>query len=364
MKTPILIVLNGGLFVLFIYLLRRELLSYHHKGRWWLTWLAIAVITLMDEFTSIFYAPAEAYRFIGPSAIVFIAVTSLLIRFMSTRFTEIAEILEHHGLIGGGVYSFSYLVLGPMVSFVAVASIMVDYILTACISAVSAVANAASFFAFSDPLKIVLVLAIIWGVAGLNILGIRENARFTFMIFIGRGLRHAQPHRLRDPGPGRQAMGQIHLAANAGNQTVHNRLLDETTAISSPASPSASWPTPGWNRSSRPRDLCAVGRRSARPTRFWALTVGVVTPVVAALALSANIDFKAHEGDLITYYATMLNGVPFGLAVAALASFTLTMAVNTAFVASSELMERVAHRYGFHWFIATNRVNPCTAFIS
>ncbi len=51
----------------------------------------------------------------------------------------------------------------------------------------------------------------------------------------------------------------------------------------------------------------------------------------------------------------MLNGVAFGVAVAALASFTLMMAVNTAFVASSELLERVAHRYGFHWFIVTNR---------
>jgi len=40
-----------------------------------------------------------------------------------------------------------------------------------------------------------------------------------------------------------------------------------------------------------------------------------------------------------------------------LASVTLTMAVNTAFVASSELMERMAHRYGFHWIIATNRRN-------
>ena len=88
---------------------------------------------------------------------------------------------------------------------------------------------------------------------------------------------------------------------------------------------------------------------------FLALTVGVVTPLVTILVLSTRIDFKAHEGDLITHYATMLNGIPFGLAVAALASFTLTMAVNTAFVASSELMERVAHRYGFHWLIATNR---------
>jgi hypothetical protein len=88
---------------------------------------------------------------------------------------------------------------------------------------------------------------------------------------------------------------------------------------------------------------------------FLALTVGLVTPLIAALALSAPINFKEHEGDLITHYATMLNGVPFGIAVAVLASLTLTMAVNTAFVASSELLERAAHRYGFHWLIATNR---------
>ena len=43
------------------------------------------------------------------------------------------------------------------------------------------------------------------------------------------------------------------------------------------------------------------------------------------------------------------------MAVAALASFALIMAVNTAFVASSELIERVADRYGFHWVTATNR---------
>jgi amino acid transporter len=213
MKTPILILLNLGLVALFIYLFRnRELLSYHHKGRWWLTWLAIGVITLMDEFTSIFYVPAEAYRFIGLSAIVFIAVTSLLIRFLSTRLTEIAEILERHHLIGGGVYSFSYLVLGPMVSFVAISSIMVDYILTACISAVSAVSNAASFFPLSHTALIIAVLAIIWGVAGLNILGIRENARFTFLIFVAAaiimlnlivsGLLHLDAH----------ALGQVHHA--------------------------------------------------------------------------------------------------------------------------------------------------------
>ncbi len=188
MKTLVLTFLNIGLLLLFIKLFRqRNLLSFTEGGRVWLTYLAVGVITLMDELTSVFYAPAEAYRFIGLSAIFFIAVTSLLIRFLSTRLVEIAEILEHHGLIGGGVYSFSYLVLGPSMSFVAVASIMVDYILTACLSSVSAVLNSVSFvpvLSQSEPLRIILVLAILWAMAGLNILGIKENARFTFMIFV------------------------------------------------------------------------------------------------------------------------------------------------------------------------------------
>ena len=124
MKTTVLIIANLSLLGLFLYLLfRKNGLSYYRDGRIWLTWLSVAVITLMDELTSVFYAPAEAYRFIGPSAIVFIAFTAAFVHYMTTRLVEIAEILEHHKIFGGGVYSFSYLVLGPTVSFVAVSSI-------------------------------------------------------------------------------------------------------------------------------------------------------------------------------------------------------------------------------------------------
>ena len=129
MKTLVLVALNITLLGLFIFLLtRRHLLTYHYKRQLWLTWLSVGIITLMDEFTSPFFAIAEAYRFIGSGALVFIALTSLLVRFLSTRYTEIAEILEKNNIIGGGVYSFSYFVLGPTVSFIAVASIMVGYI--------------------------------------------------------------------------------------------------------------------------------------------------------------------------------------------------------------------------------------------
>jgi amino acid transporter len=356
MKPIILTVLNLGLVALFIYLLRqRDLLAYHTQGRWWLTWLAIGIITLMDEFTSIFYVPAEAYRFIGLSAIVFIAVTSVLIRFLSTRLTEIAEILERHHLIGGGVYSFSYLVLGPMVSFVAVSSIMVDYILTACISAVSAIANVTSFFSLSEPTKMILALGIIWGVAGLNILGIRENARFTFMIFVAAafvllnlivsGLLSLDAYSLEKLQQSVQITAQqVHTGSWTGD---YSKFISHIAfCILAYSGVESVLQTAGLVRS---------WQEIRKAYLFLGLTVGVVTPLVAALALSAPIDFHKHEGDLITHYASLLNGLPFGILVATLASFTLTMAVNTAFVASSELMERVAHRYGFHWLIITNR---------
>ena len=356
MKTIVLIALNAGLIFLFIYLLRQKaLLTYSHQGRVWLTFLAVGIITLMDEFTSIFYAPAEAFRFIGSSALVFIAITSLLIRFLSTRLTEIAEILEQHGLIGGGVYSFSYLVLGPTVSFIAVSSIMVDYILTACISAVSAVSNATSFFPVSGFALMVVALAIIWAVAGLNILGIRENARFTFLIFIAAAFVMVNLIASGLLALDMKSLGEIHSAFKDTGSKLYtgswtkdygNFISSVAFCILAYSGVESVLQTAGFVRS---------WREIRQAYLFLALTVGIVTPLMAALALSAPIDFKAHEGDLITYYATMLNGVPFGIAVAVLASFTLIMAVNTAFVASSELMERVAHRYGFLWLIATNR---------
>jgi len=355
MKGPALILLNLALIAVFVVLLRRpRLLSYHLRGKWWLTWLSIAIITLMDELTSVFYAPAEAYRFIGPSAIFFIAFTALFIHYMTTRLVEIAEILEHHNLIGGGVYSFSYLVLGPLVSFVAVASIMVDYVLTACISAVSAVLNMASFVSIDQTTTMVIVLGIIWGVAGLNIVGIRENARFTFFIFICAALVFLNliVSGLIDFDSSSALRIKAAFVEGVGRFQKGSFVQEYQLLIASMASCVLAYS--GVESVLQTAGLVRNWREIGRAYIFLALTVGLVTPIVAALALSAPINFAQHEGDLITHYATLLNGPLFGMTVAVLASFTLIMAVNTAFVASSELIERVAQRYSFSWIIATN----------
>lgn len=355
MKELILLGLNVCLLILFVKLLRvKNLLSYLSGGRWWLTWLSIAVITFMDEFTSIFYAPSEAHRFIGNKAIFFLIFTAIFIHYSTTRMVEIAEILEKNGIKGGGVYSFSYLVLGPLVSFIAVASILVDYILTACISSVSAVANGTTFISISPFVTTALPYAIIWSIAGLNIIGIKENARFTFFVFIlaifivlnliTLGFFHATPENLEViKGSFNNVYGDL-----AGDNLFH-AIYAVTVGVGS-----CILAYSGIESVVQTAGLVKGWRDIGKAYIFLALTVGIITPIVSALVLSSTIDFHAHQGDLITHYANIVGNPAFSLAVGSLASIALMMAVNTAFVASSELLERVAHRYGFKWLIETN----------
>jgi amino acid transporter len=362
MKLPILIALNAALVLLFVFLWRKKnLLASFEGGKWYLTWVAVAVITLMDELTSIYYAPAEAHRFIGTNAIFFIAFTSLIIRLVSTRLTEIARILEKHDIRGGGVYSFSYLVLGPVVSFIAVASILVDYILTASISTVSAVENAHSVFHMNLGTlgDLPFQMAIIWGVCLLNIAGIRESARFTFGVFTAAAfilLTLIASGVIDMPSGGWGIMaGSVtsvgsHFASDSLRAIGHN-IVFVVVGISS-----CILAYSGVESVIQTAGLVRGWHDIRRSYMFLGLTVGIVTPLISAIALSyPGIDYAAHEGDLITHLSGLLNGPWFALLVGALASFTLTMAVNTAYVASAELVEQVAHRYGFEWIVARNR---------
>jgi len=350
--TLIVVVVVGVFFWLFR---KKDLLSSFSGGRWWLTWLSIGVITLMDELTSIFYAPSEAFRFIGSYAIAFIAITSLFMRFLSTRMVEIAEILEHHKIKGGGVYSFSYLVLGPTVSFVAVASILVVYVLTASISTVSAVENGLTFVSLPWYGKIIFEFAIIWGIAFLNILGIRENAKVTFGIFfvvgtvllvlLGSALFEAEGSSWQAIGDSfsYSALRVDELGFFKGYGFIIICISGSILAYS------------GIESVVQTAGLVRDWHDIRRAYVFLALTTGIFTPLITALVLSSGINPTEHATDLITQFAARLNGVAFGVVVAVIASIALGMAVNTAFVAASELLERVAHRYRFEWFLKTNR---------
>ncbi|MCX7798455.1 MAG: APC family permease [Melioribacter sp.] len=356
MKTYISLLVNLGLLAVFLIITRKKsFLSFFEGGRWWLTWLAVGIITLMDELTSIYYAPYEAYRFIGLKAIVYIALTSLLIRFLSTRMVEISEILEKNGMRGGGVFSFSYLALGPTFSFVAISSILVDYILTATISTVSAVENGTTFLSLNSFVKYFLMFGVVWGIATLNILGIKENAKFTFGVFVIAsfvlinlllgGFYKIDEHTISIL---KQSLSEFKSDFTHNNifHSYSNLIIGIGSCILAYS---------GIESVLQTASLVKSWKEIHKAYLFLAFTVGIVTPLIALLALSSKISINQHETDLIPTFASMVNGQLFGLIVSVMASVTLIMAVNTAMVASAELIEKIAEKYNYQWLISLNK---------
>lgn len=354
-ETLAFIVINLVLVYLFYRLVsKKEFLTYLFNGRWWLTWFAIGIITLMDEVTSIYYAPFEAFRFIGLKAIVYIALTSVLIRFLSTRMVEISEILEANHIKGGGVYSFSYLVLGPSFSFIAIASILVDYVLTATISTVSAVENGTSFLPMGPEIKYFLKFGVVWLIALLNIWGIKESAKLTFYIFVFAAfvLINLLIGGFADLNPGvlsKISEGFYFFVNDYKGHTIFGAYQNMIIGIGS-----CILAYSGIESVMQTASLVKSWKEIRKAYRFLAYTVGIVTPLIALFALSAKIDLSKHETDLIPALASNLNGPVFGVIVSILASITLIMAINTSMVASAELLEKIAERYNYKWLIKVN----------
>ena len=356
MNSFLFTIVNLILLIVFIRIIsKKDFLTYLHGGRWLLTWIAIGIFTLMDEITSIYYAPFEAYRFIGMKAIMYIALTSILIRFLSTRMVEIAEILEVNNIKGGGVYSFSYLVLGPSFSFIAISSILVDYVLTATISTVSAVENGTAFLGLTGASKYFIKFGVIWIITFLNILGIKENAKFTFLIFVFASFVLANlllggVLNLDSSTASNISQGFSGFMGDITNGNIFHSYQNIIIGIGS-----CILAYSGIESVLQTASLVKNWKDIRKAYLFLAFTVGIVTPLVALFALSSKIDINSHETDLIPAFATLINGKFFGIIVAVLASITLIMAVNTAMVASAELIEKIAERYNYEWIIHLNK---------
>lgn len=356
MNTVAFIFLN--LFLVFLFYrisTKKNLLAVFQNGKWWLTWLAVGIITLMDELTSIYYAPAEAYRFIGIKAIFYIALTSVLIRIYSSRMVEIAEILERNNIKGGGVYSFAYFVLGPKVSFIAFASILVGYILTATISTVSAVENGTYFFQLSTPTKFLLMVSVIWLITGLNILGIKEVAKFTYAIFIFATfvlLNLLLGSVLNFNG---KSVEILSISASEFSKDFNILAPFNSFGLIVTGIGSCILAYSGIESVLQTASLTRSWKDIKKGYEFLAFTVGIVTPLIVLFAMSSGIEIEKYETNLIPAFAYNVNGKYFSIILSALASITLIMATNTAMVASAELIEKIADRYKLDWICKLNK---------
>ncbi len=343
-----------------IYLLskKREYLYYTKKGKLYIGFLGVAVITIMDELTSIFYAPGEAYNFIGYKAFFYLFLTSLLIFMYSLTMTEIAEILEANKVKGGGVYSFSYLVFGTTASFVAAASIVVDYVNTAAMSSISAIENLNFFFHMPTITKIILELLIIWFIAIINLLGARENAKTTYILFVAVVYIFLITFFI---GALHLSYDHVEKGVNIVKRTVKedflNKDLLKSLELISVGLGSTILAYSGIESVLQTHKLAENWRTIYKAYITLGLTVGIFTPLIGGMALLyvSHNELINHKDDLITFYANLIGGHALSISIVILASLTLAFAVNTAMVGSVELLSSMADNYKAYWISKTNR---------
>jgi len=175
-------------------------------------------IVYADIGTSVYYVPGILFRQVGTSAASFVLATSIVFIFLAEKYSDISARYAN----GGGVVSVATDAFGPRVGALGGMLILVDYFLTAAISAVSGVAYLATMFPSLEhvvPLLAVVGL-ILLGV--LNWIGIRESAAVSAAIgtaafavligLVGFSSWNATPEHWQHIGGQLAAAGQLPLS--------------------------------------------------------------------------------------------------------------------------------------------------------
>ena len=132
-------------------------------------------IVYADIGTSIYYVPGILYRDVGSSAATYVLATSLAFVLLAEKYTEIAS--RYPG--GGGVVSVAEEAFGPRIGALGGMLILVDYFLTAAISAVSGFTYLATLIPGIAGNELPLAAAGLVLLGVLNWVGIRESAQVS-----------------------------------------------------------------------------------------------------------------------------------------------------------------------------------------
>ncbi len=135
-------------------------------------------IVYADIGTSVYYVPGILFREVGTSAASFVLATSVVFIFLAEKYADISA--RYAG--GGGVVSVATDAFGPRAGALGGMLILVDYFLTAAISAVSGFSYLATMFpSLEHVVPILSVIGLIL-LGVLNWVGIRESAAVSAAI--------------------------------------------------------------------------------------------------------------------------------------------------------------------------------------
>jgi len=142
-------------------------------------------VVFADIGTSVYYVPGILYGPFGSRAALFVLMTLFVFVLLCVKYAEVTWRYPE----GGGVVNVSSQALHPFAGLLGGLMILVDYFLTAALSALSGVLYLAVVAPGLLPWALHATVAALIGLGILNLLGIRESARTTAIVacFAGGG---------------------------------------------------------------------------------------------------------------------------------------------------------------------------------
>src|ERR1700737_2379672 len=141
-------------------------------------------VVFADIGTSVYYTPGILYGRFGTRAAIFVAMTLLVFVLLAIKYAEVAIRYPE----GGGVVTVSTRAFHPFVGLVGGMFILVDYFLTAALSALSGVIYLSVVF---KSLGTVVVLGTVGGLvilALLNLVGVKASAEASAIFAVIAGV--------------------------------------------------------------------------------------------------------------------------------------------------------------------------------
>jgi len=132
-------------------------------------------VVFADIGTSVYYVPGILYGPFGPRSAIFVTMTLFVFVLLCVKYAEVTWRYPE----GGGVVNVASQALHPFAGLLGGLFILVDYYLTAAISALSGMLYLSIVAPSLAPIVLSLAAAALVGLAALNILGIKESARTT-----------------------------------------------------------------------------------------------------------------------------------------------------------------------------------------
>ncbi|MGH7775553.1 MAG: APC family permease [Candidatus Dormibacterales bacterium] len=285
--------------------------------------------------TSVYYVPGILYSQSGSRATLFVAMTLAVFLLLSLKYAEVVWRYPE----GGGVVTVSSSAVHPYAGLLGGLLILVDYFLTAALSALSGVLYLAVVFPRLGPAAIPATAAALAGLCLLNVAGIRESARvslafaaaalttqFAVVVAVAarlgaEGIAHSFALVLQGPrlAPGALVTGYASaFLAFSGLESI------------SQIAPAMREPR----------------RRVARRTMtIVVVTIAVTSPLLTlwATTVLGSLD-TAQQGQVVSLLGGYAGGRALALVVAVSGSLLLVFASNTAIIG------------GYHVFVALARM--------